>query len=67
MAWAIAMNSIIERRQLPLLGPYVEPRSPTEKMLAEIWCRLLGMDFIGIKDSYEDLGGDFVVGGRDFR
>jgi acyl carrier protein len=55
------MNSIIERRQLPLLGPYVEPRSPTEKMLAEIWSRLLGMDSIGIKDSYEDLGGDSLL------
>src|SRR5258708_28872073 len=58
MAWAIAMNSIIERRQLPLLGLYVEPRSPTEKVMAEIWCRLIGMDSIGIKDCYEDLGGD---------
>ena len=52
------MNTIIERRQLPLLGPYVEPRSSTEKVLAEIWCHLLGMDSVGIKDSYEDLGGN---------
>jgi acyl carrier protein len=61
MAWVIGMNSIIERRQLPLLGPYVEPRSPTEKVLAEIWCHFLGVDSVGIKDSYEDLGGDSLL------
>jgi acyl carrier protein len=61
MAWAIGMNSITERRQLPLLGPYVEPRSPIEKVLAEIWCRLLGIDSVGIEDSYEDLGGDSLL------
>jgi acyl carrier protein len=61
MAWVIGMNSIIERRQLPLLGPYVEPRSPTEKVLAKIWCHFLNVDTVGIKDSYEDLGGDSLL------
>lgn len=56
-----AANTTIERRQLPLLGPYVEPRSPTEQKLAEIWRRLFGMDSVGITDRYEDLGGDSLM------
>jgi acyl carrier protein len=51
-------GTIVARRQLPLLGPYVAPRTATERKLAEIWCRALGMDQIGITDGYEDLGGD---------
>jgi acyl carrier protein len=46
-------GTIVLRRQLPLLGPYVVPRT-----LAEIWRNALGMDQIGIADGYEDLGGD---------
>jgi len=49
---------IVLRRQLPLLGPYVAPRTATERKLAEIWRNALGMDQIGIADGYEDLGGD---------
>ena len=59
-------NSTIERRQLPLLGPYVEPRSPTQKMLAEIWRRAFGMDCVGITDNYEDLGGDSLLAASIF-
>lgn len=55
------MKTIIERRELPLLGPYIGPRSPTEKVLAEIWCRFLSVDSVGIKDTYEDLGGDSLL------
>jgi acyl carrier protein len=51
-------NPIVLRRQLPLLGAYVAPRTSTERKLAEIWRNALGMDQIGIADGYEDLGGD---------
>ena len=51
----------IERRRLPLLGPYVEPRTPTEQKLAEIWRSLFSMDSVGITDRYEDLGGDLLM------
>jgi acyl carrier protein len=59
-------ETIIQRSQLPLLGSYVEPRSPTERKLAEIWCRALGMDCVGITDSYEDLGGDSLLAASIF-
>ena len=51
-------GAIVLRRQLPLLGAYVAPRTATERKLAEIWRNALGMDQIGIADGYEDLGGD---------
>ena len=59
-------NTNIQRGQLPLLGPYVEPRSPTEQMLAEIWRRTLGMDRVGVRDNYEDLGGDSLLAASIF-
>jgi acyl carrier protein len=59
-------NTNIQRRQLPLLGPYVEPRSSTEQMLAEIWRRALGMDCVGVTDNYEDLGGDSLLAASIF-
>ena len=59
-------NAVIQRRHLPLLGAYVEPRSQTEQALAEIWRRAFGMDCVGITDSYEDLGGDFLVAASIF-
>jgi len=59
-------NTVIQRRQLPLLGAYVEPRSPTEQMLAEIWRCAFDMDFVGIADSYVDLGGDSLLAASIF-
>jgi acyl carrier protein len=49
---------VVRREQLPLPRPYVAPRTPTERQLAEIWCTLLSMDRVGVEDAYHDLGGD---------
>jgi acyl carrier protein len=54
-------NSLIRRAQFPLRRPYLEPRTPTEARLAEIWRVALGMDCVGVEDSYYDLGGDSVL------
>lgn len=54
------------RSQFPLLGAYVEPRSSTEKTLAEIWCRAFRMDRVGITDNYEDLGGNSLLAASIF-
>jgi acyl carrier protein len=62
----VTADAIIQRRQLPLLGPYIEPRSPTERMLADIWRRAFGMDCVGVADSYEDLGGDSLLAASIF-
>lgn len=53
---------VIRREQLLLLtGPYVEPRTPTERSLAEIWGAALSLDRVGIEDSYLELGGDSLM------
>lgn len=40
---------------------YVEPRTETERMLAEIWGSQLGLDAIGIHDRFFDLGGHSLL------
>jgi acyl carrier protein len=59
-------DTSVQRRMLPLLGTFVEPRSPTERAVAEIWRQAFNMDCVGIKDSYEDLGGDSLLAASIF-
>lgn len=42
-------------------APYVAPQSPAEQILAQIWTALLGIESIGAKDDFFDLGGDSVT------
>jgi acyl carrier protein len=48
---------IDSRTQMPLMPDYVEPRTPVEQKLAEIWQHVLGVDQVGIADRYDHLGG----------
>ncbi len=43
---------------------YVAPRNATERRLAEIWERVLGIDRIGVHDDLLDLGADSLSGLR---
>jgi amino acid adenylation domain-containing protein len=43
---------------------YVPPRTPTEEILAGIWAEILGMDRIGARDNFFDLGGHSLVATR---
>ena len=52
---------IVPREQFKLLGAYVAPRTPTEHKLADLWCKVLSMDRIGVSDKYEHLGGDSLL------
>jgi len=52
---------LVLRREFPLLGPYVAPRTPTERKLAEIFCEALSMDQVSITDDFELLGGDSLI------
>lgn len=40
--------------------PFVEPRTPVEQELVEIWCELLGVDTVSIYDNFLELGGDSI-------
>jgi acyl transferase domain-containing protein len=46
---------------------FVAPATETEKTLAGFWSELLGIDRIGIQDSFFDLGGHSLVAVRLFR
>jgi acyl carrier protein len=56
-----SMSGIVQRQEFPFLGPYVAPRTTTERKLADIWCRFLAMDHIGTSDDFEELGGDSLL------
>jgi len=40
---------------------YIAPRTPTEQRIADIWARVLGVEPIGIDDSFFDLGGHSLL------
>lgn len=43
------------------LGLYTAPSNPTEKKLTELWEQLLGIQGIGIHDSFFELGGNSLL------
>ncbi|MFD0793016.1 amino acid adenylation domain-containing protein [Mucilaginibacter litoreus] len=40
---------------------YVEPNTETEKMLAEMWAEMLGLEKVGIHDNFFELGGHSLI------
>ena len=44
----------------PEVAPFVAPRTPAERTLAAIWCRILGLDRVGVNDNFFALGGDSI-------
>ena len=62
-------NGKVDRKALPEpdgLRPAVEseyeaPRDEIEKILAEIWQEILGIERVGIYDNFFELGGDSIV------
>ncbi|HEY2736851.1 MAG TPA: amino acid adenylation domain-containing protein, partial [Thermoanaerobaculia bacterium] len=71
-ALPLTTNGKIDRAALPdpdwqrpeLRGERVAPRTPIEEILAEIWQDLLGVEAIGIHDSFFDLGGHSLKAGQ---
>jgi aryl carrier-like protein len=67
-ALPLTANGKLDRAALPAPGSrrpdlekaYVAPRSPVEESLAEIWSEVLGLDRIGVLDSFFALGGDSI-------
>ncbi|HEX8149385.1 MAG TPA: amino acid adenylation domain-containing protein [Pyrinomonadaceae bacterium] len=44
-----------------LEGSYAAPRDETERVLAETWARVLGLERVGIHDNFFELGGDSIL------
>jgi amino acid adenylation domain-containing protein len=62
-------NGKVDRRALPApdqtrpeqAQDFIAPTSPTEIILAGIWASVLGVERIGVHDSFFDLGGDSLL------
>jgi amino acid adenylation domain-containing protein/non-ribosomal peptide synthase protein (TIGR01720 family) len=67
--WPLTANGKIDRRALPppdgarprLEPDYLPPRNETERILAEIWSRALGLERVGVNDNFFELGGDSII------
>src|SRR5262249_3986609 len=59
-----------DRRALPAPGQarpalredYLAPRNELERVLASMWCDILGVEQVGVRDNFFDLGGDSIRG-----
>jgi acyl carrier protein len=62
-------NGKVNRKALPspdkirpdLTATFVEPRTPIEKMLVEIWAKVLSIQQVGIYDNFFELGGHSLL------
>ncbi len=65
----LTANGKIDRRKLPTIAEvrqdlkpiFVAPRTPTEKVIAEIWSQMLGVSQVGIHDNFFELGGHSLL------
>lgn len=65
-------NGKVDRRALPaptgarpdIEEDYVAPRTPVEKVVAGIWCQLLGLERVGLYDNFFALGGHSMLATR---
>ncbi|MCP4657726.1 MAG: AMP-binding protein, partial [bacterium] len=68
-AFPLTASGKVDRRALPVpdvgrseLGEgFVGPRTPVEEMLAAIWGELLGLDRVGVHDSFFEIGGHSLL------
>jgi NAD(P)-dependent dehydrogenase (short-subunit alcohol dehydrogenase family)/acyl carrier protein len=59
---AATPTALGSRHARPSLGtPYVAPATPVERVIAEIWQELFGIDAIGVHDDFFELGGHSLL------
>jgi amino acid adenylation domain-containing protein len=71
-ALPLTPNRKLDRSALPpptaarpaLDSPYLAPRTPVEATLAGIWAEALGLEAVGVLDTFGDLGGHSLVATR---
>jgi amino acid adenylation domain-containing protein len=67
-------NGKVDRQALPAPDsdrPEVEeaflaPRTPTEEVVARVWCNALKLDRVGVRDNFFELGGHSLLAARVF-
>ncbi|MEU5891634.1 amino acid adenylation domain-containing protein [Streptomyces sp. NPDC047461] len=68
-ALPVGVSGKLDRSALPdpehtrtAVGPaYAAPRDDTERIVAEVWADVLGLDRVGLDDSFFDLGGHSLL------
>ncbi|HEY53307.1 MAG TPA: amino acid adenylation domain-containing protein, partial [Caldilineae bacterium] len=68
-SFPLTPNAKVDRKALPapevsredLEKPYVAPRTPMERFLAEQFMEVLGVERVGIHDNFFELGGDSLL------
>src|SRR6185295_413898 len=68
----LTANGKVDRAALPSAGigrpdlqaAYEAPRNPIERLLARLWQEVLGIENIGIHDSFFELGGESIKAAR---
>ncbi|MBC7869663.1 MAG: amino acid adenylation domain-containing protein, partial [Chitinophagaceae bacterium] len=64
----LSPNGKVDRRALPepdvslTQAEYVAPRTETERLVAQIWQEVLGLERIGVHDNFFQLGGHSLLG-----
>ena len=62
--WPLTPNGKLDRKALPSVeatrAAYTEPRTDTERVLAQIWSDVLAVDTVGVEDNFFELGGDSI-------
>jgi amino acid adenylation domain-containing protein/FkbM family methyltransferase len=66
----LTSNGKVDRKALPLpeqarqsvsVNEFAEPQTEAERLLAEIWSQVLGIEHVGVRDSFFSLGGDSIL------
>ena len=67
-SFPLTANGKIDRQALPApediidsQTSFVPPKTPTEKILVDIWCQLLNLEEVGVRDNFFELGGDSII------
>ncbi len=68
-ALPLSSNGKVDRKALPVARPdqagreenFVAPQTPAEKVLAQIWCEVLGLKRVGVNDNFFELGGHSLM------